>query len=95
MNRTSNALALAVVFLVALAAMLAYAAFTAAGEQAPARDTTKWIYGPRQTLKTGQEGVIVYCQGKTNSRAFAERKHATPGDVVIQTCRAVRAPEAS
>lgn len=54
-----------------------------------------WIYGPRQTFSTGQDGVIVYCQGKTNSRAFAARKHATPGDVVVQTCRAVRAPEAS
>ena len=54
-----------------------------------------WIYGPRQTLQTGQEGVVVYCQGKTNSRAFAERRHAAPGDVVIETCRAVRAPEAS
>lgn len=49
-----------------------------------------WIYGPRQTLTTGQKGVVVYCQGKTNSRAFANRERAKPGDVVVQTCRAVR-----
>lgn len=95
MNRTSNALALAVVFLAALAAVLGFAAFAAADEQAPARDATEWIYGPRQTLTTGQLGVIVYCQAKTNSRAFAQREHATPGDVLVETCRAVRAPEGS
>lgn len=51
-----------------------------------------WIYGQRTTASTGQEGVIVYCQAKTNSLAFAQRKHATPGDVYVMTCRAVKAP---
>lgn len=51
-----------------------------------------WTYGPRETLSTPQKGVIVYCQGKTNSMAFANGEKATPGDVVIRTCRAVKAP---
>jgi hypothetical protein len=82
------------VVLGALLVMTVALLFDKPGPRYPSAQT-HWIYGPRQTLGTGQEGVIVYCQGKTNSRAFAERKHATPGDVVIQTCRAVRAPEAS
>lgn len=51
-----------------------------------------WIYGPVQQFNTGQKGVIVRCQSRTNSRPFAERKHAKPGDVIISTCRAIKAP---
>ena len=50
-----------------------------------------WIYGPRTgPAKTGQKGVVVTCQEKTNSMAFAERKYASPGDVYVLTCRAVK-----
>jgi hypothetical protein len=51
-----------------------------------------WIYSPRQKFSTAQTGVVVYCQGKTNSLPFAQRKRATPGAVQIVTCRAVKAP---
>lgn len=50
-----------------------------------------WIFLPRETYATHQQGVVVLCQVKTNSRAFTEQQHATPGDVVVETCRAVRA----
>jgi len=49
-----------------------------------------WIYSEVQVLGTKQKGVVVKCQEKTNSRPFGERRFAKPGDVVIQTCRAVR-----
>lgn len=86
---TPFALVLYGVFVTALALILGFAAFTAAAAPAapPAR---AWIYSPVQKLGTGQEGVIVVCQGKTNSRPFSLRKFAKPGDVLIQTCRAVR-----
>jgi len=54
-----------------------------------------WIYGPKRVLTTGQPGVVVYCQGKTNAPAFANRERAEPGDVVIETCRAVKGGESS
>jgi len=89
MRVTPFAVALYAVFVTTLFLVTLYAAFTATGDP-KAPPAPHWIYGPRQTYSTGQTGVIVYCQGKTNSKAFAARKHAAPGDVVIQTCRAVR-----
>ncbi len=85
-------LAIALAGVLALAATLALALYMEgrkAGPRAPSSQP-HWIYGPRTTAKTGQPGVIVACQDKTNSLAFAQRKHATPGDVYIMTCRAVR-----
>ena len=55
-----------------------------------AQPKTHWIYGPRQTYQAGK--LLVYCQSKTNSRAFGNHVKAKPGDVVIETCRAVKDP---
>ena len=90
MRITPFALALYAVFATALALVLGYAAFTAAGGPvAPAQP--HWIYGQKTQAATGQkDGTVVVCQAKTNSAAFGNRKHATPGDVYVMTCRAVR-----
>lgn len=81
----------AVLVLIALVPLAGCAGYALHGNP-PQPTEVDWIYSPRQTLQTPQEGVIVYCQGKTNSLPFANRKKATPGDVLIQTCRAVQAP---
>lgn len=59
-------------------------------EPAPAPQP-KWIYAPQQRYATPQLGVVVLCQVKTNSRPFANRVRAKAGDMLVQTCRAVRA----
>lgn len=91
MTTQRNALALAVVFLLALVAVLGYAAFTAAGEPVEKKDDAGWTYLPRQTFNAGP-GLLVYCQDKTNSVPFARRIKGKAGDVVITTCRAVVDP---
>lgn len=50
-----------------------------------------WIYGTVQRGNTDDPKVQVVCQGKTNSLKFANHVHAEPGDVLIETCRAVKA----
>lgn len=57
------------------------------GDSAP---TTDWIYGVQERFPTATKGVVVLCQGKTNSLSFSSHKKAHAGDVVIQTCRAVK-----
>ncbi len=79
-----------VIGLCAVAATLLLAYAFSAKQAPPAPPATHWIYGPRTTAATGQKGVIVACQAKTNSRAFGAREHATPGDVYVMTCRAER-----
>ncbi len=85
-------LAITLAGVIALAATLTVALLMESRKDGPRHPSAQphWIYGPRTTAKTGQRGVIVACQDKTNSLAFAQRKHATPGDVYIMTCRAER-----
>ena len=71
----------------AVALMTGFAAFTAAGEAKPPEQ--EWVYGPVQKLPANG-GLVVVCQRKTNSRAFAAYERAEAGDVVIETCRATR-----
>lgn len=61
------------------------------GQQHPtSKAQPDWIYGPRGALETSQKGIIVLCQSKTTSLPFANREYAEAGDVVVQTCRAVK-----
>jgi len=83
---------LAVVAIIPVAALGSYAlgSSLAPDSSVQAQPKTHWIYGPRQTYQAGK--LLVYCQSKTNSRAFGNHVKAKPGDVVIETCRAVKDP---
>jgi hypothetical protein len=83
-----NILILALIALIPIAGAAGYIAH---GGGSKAHEE-HWIYGPRLgPMETNEKGIVVLCQAKTNSPAFANHIRAAAGDVVIQTCRAVKA----
>lgn len=77
------------VALLAAVALIAVLTWGLATRPTVAPKPPHFMYGPRTEARPGP-GVLIYCQDKWNSQAFAERKRAKPGDVFIVTCRAVK-----
>ena len=77
--------------LIAALPFLLAVGYVVGDRHAPPPAQPAWKYSAVQRYQTAQLGVVVLCQGKTTSLPFAAHKHATPGDVQVVTCRAVKA----
>lgn len=71
--------------------LLCFTAFVLGQQYPPSKPHPAWIYGQVTRGNTDDENVQVVCQSKTTSLPFANREHATVGDVFVTTCRAVPA----
>ena len=87
--KPATALALLAVVMTAAIFVLLAAAALPPDKKAVAPEP-KWLYYPVEKFPAAG-GIVVVCQAKTNSRAFANHERAEVGDVLKQTCRATKA----